>query len=435
MNRSYSTACTPTSAAHTPKSSKRKKKKLTNLKLSLSGGRLALATASPSNLSDLILGSENKTLLDQDTNSEYLNTTSKQQNEQNSNLDQLSNLNTKSLSQKRKLYGRSATAYSYYKNPLSENRSLSIEDAEDLAQSLIDKPITLEERIINNQFLNQQYTESFKTDHLQTTDSLLEYRSRTSSSGSHQLATNFNNRKARHQQPFSRQLSTGGLLTSNYSAKLGSSPTSSSQLLNQLAAVRSLHSSKQPIQSSLSNKKAFISQSTTDTHNLIDNDELIKDFIAPKANLKQQQQDIESKVLSKSGDSTESTNQSAKRSSSKNLKQQKSGGTDESDSIELRNMDSTKQKLIQTTSSGYETTSSTNKNSVQPPSSPNRINRPTTFTLNMPQSPPCSPKESTTLMRQFSDRDEISLYGTPKEGKFVIFVIFLFIFYLDNIFF
>lgn len=69
LNRSYSTACTPTnlhsagtqSGTQTPKdqrssSSKRKKKKLTNLKLSLSGGRLALATTSPSNLSDLILG-------------------------------------------------------------------------------------------------------------------------------------------------------------------------------------------------------------------------------------------------------------------------------------------------------------------------------------------------------------------------------------------
>lgn len=292
---------------------------------------------------------------------------------------------------------------------------------------MIDKPIAFEEELINNQFANQlvnQQFQDFKTDHLQTTD-LTEHRTRTSSGGSHQLATNFNNRKARHQQPFSRQLSTGGLLTT-YSSKLGTSPTSSTQLLNHLAASRSI--GRQPLQTTLSGKRTFLSQSTTDTHKLIDN--VIDDFIAPEVtNLKQQQQsqsvsttettsklnNIGRKSTLQSGDSSESANQ-VSRLSSKNFKQQKSG-TDESDqSFELRNMNAkSTQKLTQATSlssGGYE-----NRNSYSAAggsNSPiNSTNRPTTFTLNMPQSVPGSPKESTLLMRQFSD--EISLYGTPKE--------------------
>ena len=446
LNRSYSTACTSStssggfhSSTQTTKeqnSSKRKKKRAftTNLKLSLSGGRLSLA--SPSNLSDLILGSEEKALLnDQDTSLQHHpqqqidSHHSRQQNEQSTNLDQLtnSNLSAKSLSQKRKLYGRSTTNYSQYR--YSPNRSLSVEDVEDqeLAQSLIDKPTFFDDDLIGS-----------KADQSNRSDKY--HRIRTSSSGSHQLATNFNNRKARHRQPFSRQLSelnTGSLLTTtscNFTYGKQRSPTS--QQTNQFAntfQARTIHSSstKQQQQQS-SSRRPFLSQSTIDTSRLIDNENLIiDDFITPEAisNLQKQQQDsdnisntsrlasISKKSTLQSGDSSESANQAR-------IKQHQKSSADEllDYNLELRNMNAKSSKLIAATSLGSQgggggavggiesrTTSITGSNSP--------ITRPTTFTLNMPSqtSLPGSPKESTNLMRQFSDRDEISLYGTPKE--------------------
>lgn len=430
LNRSYSTACTTTSGtssglqsgSQTPResSSKRKKRRgLTSLKLSLSGGRLA----SPSNLSDLILGSESdKALLD---------------DADGPNADQLTNqLSAKTLSQKRKLYGRSATSYSGYRQ--SPNRSLSIDDAEDqeLAQSLIDKPILFDEEPDRsaNPYSPGQYSDSVKTaDHLQTDHLKSEHRTRTSSGGSHQLATNFNNRKARHQQPFGRQLSTGGLLTSaTYSAaggspkQRGSSPSSSSQFLASFQARTSQPSSKQ------SAKKPFLSQSTIDTSRLIDPESLvIDDFISPEVrNLKDTNESagtgklasVGRKSTLQSGDSSESANQ-ARLSTSSGSKPTKAGGPDElADAFELRNMSAKGSKLTTATSQGSSTGAGVeSRNSAAGSGSPistpinSRAPRPTTFTLNMPSSSPGSPKEHTNLMRQFSDRDEISLYGTPKE--------------------
>lgn len=435
LNRSYSTACTTTtttsgtssglqSGSQTPResSSKRKKRRgLTSLKLSLSGGRLA----SPSNLSDLILGSESdKALLD---------------DADGSNADQLTNqLSAKTLSQKRKLYGRSATAYSGYR--YSPNRSLSIDDAEDqeLAQSLIDKPILFDEEPDRSPkpYSPGQYSDSVKTaDHLQTDHLKSEHRTRTASGGSHQLATNFNNRKARYQQPFGRQLSTGGLLTgATYSAagggsskQRGSSPSSSSQFLASFQA-RTSQPSKQ------SAKKPFLSQSTIDTSRLVDPESLvIDDFISPEVrNLKDTNESagtgklasVGRKSTLQSGDSSESANQVRVSQPSGSKPTKASGGPDElADAFELRNMSTKGSKLITATSLGSSTGAGAESRtsaagSGSPISTPinSRPPRPTTFTaLNMPPSSPGSPKEHTNLMRQFSDRDEISLYGTPKE--------------------
>ena len=412
LNRSYSTACT-TSGSQTPResSSKRKKRRgLTNLKLSLSGGRLA----SPSNLSDLILGSESDKALLGDPLADA-----------GQQADQLTNqLSAKTLSQKRKLYGRSATAYSGYR--YSPNRSLSIDDAEDqeLAQSLIDKPIYLEEpdRPAKSQYSPGQYSEAVKTaDHLQTDHLIGEHRTRTSSGGSHQLATNFNNRKARHQQPFGRQLSTGGLLTTgSYSAgssgKQRSSPTASSQAIASFQA-RTIAGGKQ------SAKKPFLSQSTIDTSRLIDSESLIiDDFISPQVRSLKDNTTETGKLARKStlqsGDSSESGNQ-VRPSGSK--PPAKSAADEPADAFELRTMNAKGSKLTTATSLGSSTGAGAESRtsaagSGSPVSTPiSRAPRPTTFTLNMPASSPGSPKEHTNLMRQFSDRVEISLYGTPKE--------------------
>ena len=375
-------------------------------------------------LSDLLLGSEDKALLD-DTNQDYQESNANRVQNESTNSDQLITLNSKSLSQKRRLYGRSATAYSCYRQSSNENRSLSVEDAEDLAQSLIDKPILFDDELApNTQFATPQYTADYKpTEHLIQAELVKsENRTRTSSgSGSHQFATNFNNRKARHQQPFSRQFSllepAGGLLASTYSTKRGS-PTSSSQFINQLAAAKTSHSVRQ------SHKKPFLSQSTIDTHKLTDNENLIiDDFISAVSNTGKLT-NIGRKSTVQSGESSESA-----RLSESGLKQPKSAADDSvADGIELRNMTAKSSKLTAATSLGSSggggvESVSRNNSAAGSGGSPiasdhqRQATRPTTFTLNMPQtnSVPGSPKESTNLMRQFSDRDEISLYGTPKE--------------------
>lgn len=339
----------------------------------------------------------------------------------------MTSLSTKSLSQKRKLYGRSATAYSYRPSP---NRSLSVEDAEDLAQSLIDKPIVFDEELAVKQqspltatkFSELKTTTDYQ---LQTEQLKSEHRTRTSSGGTHQLATNFNNRKARYHQPFGRQLSTGGLLTTGYSSfKQRISPTSSNQFINTSFQSRTIHSEQ-----SSSPKKSFLSESAIDTNRLVDAENLIiNDLI-------QQQQKIDSLSdinrlanIGKKSDlrSGQTADSSEPASQARLLGLKQKSCTDEltQDSFELRNMNAIKSSKLITTSSlgsGNADAGFESRNSAAGSSSPittpiNRTSRPTTFTLNMPQtSLPGSPKESTNLMRQFSDRDEISLYGTPKE--------------------